>query len=285
MNAVVPIAQIEAQATPLALSEAPAALPAPAQFDVVTDLIRSVLGVPAVSIALHGAPGGVAPGLYRAFLETPLIAGDETIGALRILDTQERRFTDRDCTLLEGFARLIVDQVELWSEASRDMLTQAMTRRAFVDAMRKTHALRQRRPIRAGLIAFDLDHFKRINDTLGHAAGDDVLRAVAGVVRRELRTVDSFGRLGGEEFGVIVSDANATIATEVAARIRRAIEVAEIPGQPGLRVTASLGVAELSDTLSRAEDWLAAADAASYRAKSEGRNRVCLAEVARPVLC
>jgi len=285
MNAIVPIAQIEAQAVPLALPEAPVAQPTAAQFEAVSDLIRTVLQVPAVSVALHGAPGSVQPGLYRAFLEIPLISDGETIGALRVLDTAERRFDERDCALLEGFARLIVEQVELWSEASRDMLTEAMTRRAFLDALRKTHALRQRRPVRAALVVFDLDHFKRVNDTLGHAAGDAVLRAVAGAVRRELRTVDSFGRLGGEEFGVLVADANAAIATDVAARIRRAIESADIPGHPGLRVTASLGVAELTDTHARADDWLEAADAAGYRAKAEGRNRVCLAETARPVLC
>ncbi len=259
-----------------------AALPAPAQFAAVTELIKSVFHVPAVAVALHGQPANADRGVYRSFLEIPLVNDDAVIGSLRILDTAEREFSDRDCQLLEGFAKLVVDQVELWSEASRDMLTGAMTRRAFSDALRKTFAARARGRGKASLVMFDLDHFKRINDTHGHAAGDAVLKTVARTVLRELRVEDSFGRVGGEEFAVLVANADAATAAEVADRIRRAIERAVIPGWPMIKVTSSFGVAEAVDVLMDSEDWSDRADASLYEAKTGGRNRVCVATIEAP---
>ena len=253
------------------------ALPAPSQFAAVTDLIKSVFHVPAVSVALHGAPANSEGGVYRSFLEIPLINDDTVIGSLRILDTADRDFSDRDCQLLEGFARLVVDQVELWSEASRDVLTGAMTRRAFSDTLRKTFAARARARGKASLVLFDLDHFKRVNDTWGHAAGDAVLKTVARTVLRELRVEDCFGRVGGEEFAIMVANADATIAAEVADRVRRAIERAVVPGYEHITVTASFGVAEATDALLNVEDWSDRADAQLYDAKESGRNRVCIA--------
>lgn len=260
-----------------------AALPAPAQFAAVTDLIKSVFNVPAVSVALHGAPANAEGGVYRSFLEIPLIRDDAVIGSLRVLDTAERAFSDRDCQLLEGFAKLVVDQVELWAEASRDVLTGAMTRRAFSDTLRKTFAARARARSRSALVLFDLDHFKRINDTWGHAAGDAVLKAVARTVLRELRVEDSFGRVGGEEFAILVANADATIAAEVAERVRRAIERLSIPGYDEIKVTSSFGVAEATDALFDVEDWTERADAQLYEAKSSGRNRICVAQNESPL--
>lgn len=254
-----------------------AALPAPAQFSAVTELIKSVFHVPAVAVALHGQPANADRGVYRSFLEIPLVNEDAVIGSLRILDTVDREFSDRDCQLLEGFARLVVDQVGLWSEASRDVLTGAMTRRAFSDALRKTFAARARAQGKASLVMFDLDHFKRINDTFGHAAGDAVLKTVARTVLRELRVEDSFGRVGGEEFAVLLANADSVVAAEVADRIRRAIERAAIPGYPMIKVTSSFGVAEAHDALLDSEDWSDRADASLYEAKETGRNRVCVA--------
>jgi diguanylate cyclase (GGDEF)-like protein len=284
MNARVSIDQMEFNAVTAA--EAPfmhhtpiqAALPAPAQFDAVTDLIKSVFDVPAVAVALHGSPANAEGGVYRSFLEIPLIKDEDVIGSLRVLDTAERDFSERDCHLLEGFAKLVVDQVELWAEASRDVLTGAMTRRAFSDALRKTFAARSRARGKASLVLFDLDHFKRVNDTWGHAAGDAVLKAVSRTVLRELRVEDSFGRVGGEEFAIMVANADAQIAAEVAERVRRAIEATTIPGYDHIKVTSSFGVAEATDSLLDVEDWTDRADAQLYEAKETGRNRVCIAE-------
>lgn len=252
----------------------PVALPGPAQFAAVVDLIKSVFRVPAVSIALHGAGGDGERGIYRSFLEIPLVRDGATVGALRILDTAERNFDERDCVLLEGFARLVVEQLDLWSEASRDVLTGAMTRRAFLDALGKAYAARQRQRGPAALVLFDLDHFKRINDTLGHAAGDAVLKAAARTVLRELRVEDSFGRVGGEEFAVLVAGADAAAACDVAERLRGAIARMTVAGYPELKVTASFGVVELTDAVPSVAALVEAADAALYAAKRAGRNRV-----------
>lgn len=284
MNARVMLSPLDLTAArPLAAPDAvreiaPVALPGQSQFAGVAELIRSVFQVPSVAITLHGAPGEGERGVYRAFLEAPLLRDGETIGALRILDTAERAFGERDCVLLEGFARLVVDQVELWAEASRDVLTGAMTRRAFQETLRRAFAARQRQHGQAALILLDLDHFKRINDTLGHAAGDAVLRATARTVLRELRVEDSLGRVGGEEFAVLLAEADAATAAEVAERIRRAIAAMKIPGHDGLKVTASFGVVALTDAAPSPEALMQAADAALYAAKDGGRNRVELAQ-------
>lgn len=285
MNARIQLAQpVPVPAAPLAADPVPAALPGPSQFAGVVDLIRSVFGVPAVSVALQGAGGEGERGIYQSFLEAPLLRQGERIGALRILDTAERRFDERDCILLEGFARLVVEQVDLWAEASRDVLTGAMTRRAFGDTLHKAFAARQRQRGAAALVLFDLDHFKRINDGLGHAAGDAVLRATARTVLRELRVEDSFGRVGGEEFAILLSGAEASVALDVAERVRRAIERMEVPGYPGLPVSASFGVVALTEAAANPEALMEAADAALYAAKSEGRNRVVLGRVEAPRL-
>jgi diguanylate cyclase (GGDEF)-like protein len=254
-------------------------LPGPSQFSGVVDLIKTVFRVPAVTVALHGAPGEGERGVFRAFLETPLLRDGATIGSLRILDTTDRHFDERDCVLLEGFARLIVEQVDLWSEASRDMLTGAMTRRAFEDVLHKACAARLRQHGDTALILFDLDHFKCVNDTMGHSAGDAVLRATARTVLRELRVEDSFGRVGGEEFAILVSGADLNQAADVAERVRRAIARMTIPNYPGLEVTASFGVVQLSDAAPAPEALMDAADAALYDAKSAGRNKVVRSDI------
>jgi two-component system cell cycle response regulator len=128
----------------------------------------------------------------------------------------------------------------------------------------------------------DIDHFKKINDSRGHQAGDEVLREVAARIKAELRLSDALGRFGGEEFVVLLIDAELTDAVCVAERIRQS--VAEQPllssGGAGVTVTVSIGVAALrlpdgGDALeTAAQDLLARADQALYRAKGEGRNRV-----------
>jgi diguanylate cyclase (GGDEF)-like protein len=125
----------------------------------------------------------------------------------------------------------------------------------------------------------DLDHFKLVNDTFGHPVGDEVLRNTARVLQREARTVDIVARFGGEEFVVVLPETGEEGAVAVAERIRvRIAEQAVLPG-PGYdsaRVTASIGVAVVpSSDVSGAEDLIALADQALYRAKAAGRNRVC----------
>lgn len=121
----------------------------------------------------------------------------------------------------------------------------------------------------------DLDHFKAINDTHGHAAGDEVLKQVAAVARSVLRTADLLGRIGGEEFAVLLPDSDTVSAAIAAERLREAIAKARIPTAEGeITVTVSIGITMLCSEDTLADHPLARADKALYAAKATGRNRV-----------
>ncbi len=126
----------------------------------------------------------------------------------------------------------------------------------------------------ACLLLIDIDGFKQVNDRLGHATGDDVLRALAGPIRDALRAGDHAGRLGGDEFVVLLPGASAQDAHGVAERLRRAVAALRLPGQPELRITASIGIAPLVDASTSLRTWIGAADRALYRAKDAGRDRI-----------
>ena len=127
------------------------------------------------------------------------------------------------------------------------------------------------------LLLFDLDHFKSINDTYGHLAGDAVLIKVADLVRDSLRESDVAGRYGGEEFGIILPDTSGPGAMVVAERLRQSVESTLVSFEKlQIAMSISIGVAEFSATFSNAEDMIAKADEALYKAKQAGRNRVIL---------
>ena len=121
----------------------------------------------------------------------------------------------------------------------------------------------------------DLDFFKRVNDTYGHATGDEVLRQFARLISNEIRLIDAAGRFGGEEFAVILPGATPPAAFEFAERLRRKVaeSVTEHEGAR-IRVTVSIGVSSMRRDDHDAEEALARADLALYRAKAAGRNRV-----------
>lgn len=128
---------------------------------------------------------------------------------------------------------------------------------------------------KSSLVMFDIDHFKSINDTHGHQAGDAVLRRLADVLRRNVRATDVPGRYGGEEFVVLLVDADEAGARYFAERLRRSVEAGPVTHEGNeLRFTISLGAAEWKASLAHAGQWVQRADEALYRAKNEGRNRV-----------
>lgn len=131
---------------------------------------------------------------------------------------------------------------------------------------------RSKRP--ASLILLDIDHFKTFNDTHGHAAGDEVLRAVAKAIRQAQRSTDIAGRYGGEEFGIVLPETNQAQALLVAERLRQRIAgtVVDWEGIP-LQVTVSVGIAQYSGMLEDHQSWLEQSDKALYQAKEGGRNR------------
>ena len=164
--------------------------------------------------------------------------------------------------------------------ATVDTLTQLPNRRVWREALERAVLLAQNG---AGLsLAFiDLDHFKRINDELGHLAGDEVLQAVATVIRNSLLSGFVAGRLGGEEFAVILPGVALRQATDYAEALRRAVEAlrVELPG--GERtITTSVGVVQWQPDMQTTADFMRAADAELFRAKAEGRNRVCVRALA-----
>jgi diguanylate cyclase (GGDEF)-like protein len=167
-------------------------------------------------------------------------------------------------------------ELESHRDARTDALTGLNNRRAVQEEGLRELKRAQRIDAAVSVIVCDVDHFKRINDRLGHEAGDVVLRAVAGVLRATLRETDLVGRWGGEEFIVVIVDADASAGRDVAERMRVAVAGTAFEGLPG-GATISFGVASMRDFHSVPEAWealLKQADERLYRAKSEGRNRV-----------
>jgi diguanylate cyclase (GGDEF)-like protein len=161
--------------------------------------------------------------------------------------------------------------------ASRDPLTGALNRRAMHRSAEYLEATRRRQPKPCALLLLDLDHFKRVNDSYGHAAGDAVLVAAAAVLRQALREVDLVARWGGEEFLVLMPDCDQENALVRAEELRSAIEHLVVEALPrGRRVSVSIGAADWPEGMAFNE-LVDRADAALYRAKHAGRNRVMLA--------
>jgi diguanylate cyclase len=160
---------------------------------------------------------------------------------------------------------------KLEDEAITDPLTGAFNRRHLDACLAMALERRNRTAEPASLLLFDIDHFKTINDSLGHPAGDDVLRAVVRLVGGRMRTLDVLFRVGGEEFALLLSAARYDDALVVAEDLRLLIAQADLLPRGGVSI--SVGVGELQMGQS-AHGWLAEADAALYRAKRGGRNRV-----------
>ncbi len=169
---------------------------------------------------------------------------------------------------------------QLHREASTDAKTGLLTYKAWLDQA-VTHLATcdlNRTPAVAMLV--DLDHFKQVNDSHGHQAGDAVLAAVGEIIRHELRDADAVGRFGGEEFVAFLGEVDETAGREIAERIRRRVEEESFGN--GLTVTASVGLAEHPPGNRAVDTMLADADAAMYQAKRDGRNRVRTASDLEP---
>lgn len=215
----------------------------------------------------------------RSYAGVPLTSHDGyNLGSLCAIDTRARPFPDSEIAILENFARLVMDQLELRQIAARDDLTGALNRRGWMDraATELERSLRYRHPATA--ILLDIDHFKRVNDTHGHAAGDTVLKAVAATCMDIVRDSDAFGRTGGEEFAILLPETAGPAGAALAERCRKAIEGLRVDiGAPEpISVTASFGVSSFAPGLDALDGWIARTDKALYDAKEGGRNRVAL---------
>ena len=168
--------------------------------------------------------------------------------------------------------------------ARTDMLTGLPNRRQFMARLAEELARVQRNPShQAALMILDLDHFKRINDRLGHPAGDKVLRMFAQLLREELRKVDSAGRIGGEEFAVLLPETDLAAARIFGERLRAKVAEASCgQSECPATVTVSIGIAQLEPADADIGAVLSSADQALYQAKKVGRNRVELAPPRAP---
>ena len=165
---------------------------------------------------------------------------------------------------------------QLYESSMRDPLTDLYNRRFFDQRLREEFAFATRHQAPLSVILLDLDHFKQVNDTWGHPAGDEVLRQVAGLIKRCVRKEDVASRFGGEEFAVVVRTESHEGARAVAERMRKRIEDTSIHHEGELiLVTTSAGVATAAPPhmYESPSALLAAADQALYRAKAGGRNR------------
>ena len=120
----------------------------------------------------------------------------------------------------------------------------------------------------------DLDHFKKVNDQYGHPIGDKVLKDLAAIINNCKRDTDILGRLGGEEFALLLPETNLSGATDIAVRLRRACHSVVLPGASSQRITISIGVTQVHSNDSSFDEVLARADETLYRAKNNGRDRV-----------
>jgi len=183
-------------------------------------------------------------------------------------DSLERLVLERTAALEQA-----MKQAELL--ARTDVLTGALNRRAFFEYGEKEFERARRYKTTLAVIMIDLDYFKLINDNYGHAAGDATLIAVINTLRGLIRNMDTIGRIGGEEFAALLPQADLQTATELAQRLRSAVEGMEITaGDFSVSITASFGVAVIDVANETLGESLKRADAALYRAKESGRNRV-----------
>jgi two-component system, cell cycle response regulator len=170
--------------------------------------------------------------------------------------------------------RILDLQEQLVTQATHDSLTGLLNRKAILEVLEKEAGRALRNKSQLAIIMADIDHFKRVNDTHGHMAGDAVLREVGRKMRGLLRSYDSVGRYGGEEFLIVVPDCGSIEASNLAERVRNCVMETAI-ATPGCQIpiTLSFGVADTSAG-QKPEDMLRAADMTLYVAKKGGRNRV-----------
>ncbi len=243
--------------------------------------------IPAGSAALSAQEVGVAqlvgPG---AELVVPLDAGSERMAVLvlgpRISDKPYARAELELAGTLSFAAAIALKNSELveqlQSAASTDELTGLYNRRALEERLAAEISRSLRHQLNTTAVLLDLDYFKKVNDDMGHAAGDRMLVEVAEVLRRECRTLDVCGRLGGDEFLVILPMTKPEEAMVFVSRVQSGLaRLEELHTEFG-RCTASFGLAECPRLGTSVTSVLAAADAALYRAKRSGRNAVATAE-------
>lgn len=231
----------------------------------------------------HSDPRFVAqPGQgfdVRSVIAAPLVGGGEVIGVLSVSAAQSGAFSAADRDLAQLLANCAVPAIEksrLARLAITDWLTRAYNHRSLAPRMAEEIERARRHDLPLSIALMDLDHFKQVNDRLGHEAGDHVLRAFVDRVRTQVRAHDVLVRRGGEEFVLVMPETASSEAMLVADRIRARVASEPIRTAAGeVTLTVSIGIASWQGEAGEALE--ARADAAMYRAKRAGRDRVVVA--------
>ena len=177
------------------------------------------------------------------------------------------------CLIIYDVTEEAVNRLQLQRLSSTDNLTGLLNRKSLEEKLLLQFKRYQRSQRPSSLLMLDIDHFKVINDTYGHPAGDDVIIATADILSEGIREVDAAGRYGGEEFVVTLEETDSDGAMIVAERLRKKIEKTIVTHGDAIHFTISIGIAELGPEHGSVADWLEAADKALYRAKEAGRNQ------------
>ncbi|MCK5579819.1 MAG: diguanylate cyclase [Candidatus Omnitrophica bacterium] len=223
----------------------------------------------------------------RSLMSVPLMTGNKMIGILRVDSPRENYFVAEDIRLLATIAdlgALAIENAQLYEKiedlAIRDSLTGLYLRRHFLGRMPQEMSRCLRRKKELSFVLVDLDEFKRYNDKFGHTAGDIVLRTIGMILADEFDAPgDLVCRYGGEEFAVLLPDCSKEEAFERAEVLRKKVEAQTIIlRREKTRITISVGVAAFPRDVQIKEDLIQKADMEMYRAKKQGRNRVCVTE-------
>jgi diguanylate cyclase (GGDEF)-like protein len=220
----------------------------------------------------------------RSLLAAPIVHQGGWLGVVGLHQCDEPRSWEEDeVSLVKAIAQQMAVAIshaqlyeQLQEQAVRDGLTGLFNRRYFDQALRREIERAERYGHLLSLAMVDLDYLKRINDELGHQAGDAAIREVGQVLATKSRRTDVAARYGGEEFAVILVETPLAGAQAAAEAWRR--EITQRVIAEGRKLSASIGLASYPLHATTAEDLIKAADLALYRAKREGRNRVCVAD-------
>jgi diguanylate cyclase (GGDEF)-like protein len=209
----------------------------------------------------------------RFYAGYPLaVPGGARLGALCLVDFDPRNFGDEDVALLRDLATMVEQEVAAVQMATVDELTLLLNRRGFEASAPQALQLCTRMSRPASLLFFDLNHFKQINDTFGHAEGDRALKVFAETLRKVLRSSDLPARLGGDEFVALLIDSNRDETALVVERLRTAINERNEVDRRGYDIRFSVGQVELPpDARGAIDDLLARGDAEMYKNKQAAR--------------
>jgi len=264
-------------------------IPQGGRFPASTEPWASILA--SNSTAMEAELGG--PCNTKFFAESasrmciPLVSFGQTLGILALDSSQPDAFRDGDLQSLESVADICATAIQNAHYVERvkqlaylDGLTGIFNRRFFEMRILEEIERARRYGTAMAVIMADIDLFKRLNDEFGHVLGDEVLRQVSSLFHQQLRKIDVVCRYGGEEFGILVTQANAEQAMQIAEKLRKIVACWQFPGVPRT-VTISAGAAAFPEHGSTRDELVKAADAGLYAAKQAGRNRVCMGTLAR----